>query len=277
MSKKIRRRRIWLAIFAVLLLLLIYAGAIEPYWFETTHVDIHLSRLPKELDGLRIVQMSDFHYFPPLVTRQAKMAVDIANSLHPDLIVLDGDYVTESPHHAEPLATILANLHERLGVYAVLGNHDYWTNADIVQRALTSHGISVLRNQSVPITSAHARVWLTGVDDATEGLADIQMALKNIPRNEAVVLLVHEPEFADVACRYPVDLQLSGHTHGGQVRLPFIGALHYPKGGRKYSLGLNHAGSMPVYTTRGVGVLPLALRFGCRPEVTVLTLHSGKP
>jgi predicted MPP superfamily phosphohydrolase len=145
-----------------------------------------------------------------------------------------------------------------------------------VAGALHDRGIRVLRNQSHVIERGQQRLWFAGVDDVFEETADLPQALKDVPAIEATILLAHEPDFADYASRFPVDLQLSGHSHGGQVRIPGVGPIVLPILGRKYHTGLNQAGRMQVYTTRGLGVINPPVRFNCLPEVTLLTLRKGK-
>jgi uncharacterized protein len=133
-------------------------------------------------------------------------------------------------------------------VLAILGNHDHWNNAAIVEGAFKDRGIQVLRTRSVPLERGHGRIWIAGVDDALIRAANLGKTLRDVPPSETTLLLAHEPDFADYAARFPVDLQLSGHSHGGQVRLPGIGALILPDLAKKYPVGLNQVGSPQVYT-----------------------------
>ena len=134
-----------------------------------------------------------------------------------------------------------------------MGNHDHWTDPNFIEGRLNDRGITVLRNSACPFERGNSRLWISGVDDVFVGAADLPRALQVIPQNEATVLLAHEPDFADYATRFPVDLQLSGHSHGGQVRLPGIGALILPAMAHKYPIGLNRVGHLQVYTNRGLG------------------------
>jgi predicted MPP superfamily phosphohydrolase len=159
-------------------------------------------------------------------------------------------------------------------VYAILGNHDHWTDADEVARALQTQPITVLRNAAIPIDRGGARLWIAGVDDVWERHADLDQALRLVPADQATILLAHEPDYADLAAQYSVDLQLSGHSHGGQVQLPFFGSPILPYLGRKYPRGLYQIGSLQLYTNRGLGVVSPPVRFNCRPEITLFTLTS---
>jgi predicted MPP superfamily phosphohydrolase len=159
----------------------------------------------------------------------------------------------------------------------VLGNHDHGRNPELIARALDKNGIAVLRNYGLYVERAGARLWVAGVDDVLGGGTNLEQALRGIPKSEPTVLLAHEPDYADSVRDYPVDLQLSGHSHGGQVRVPLVGALYLPPLGRKYPSGLRQLGSLTLYTNRGIGTTVLPVRLNSAPEVTLLTLRSGRP
>jgi hypothetical protein len=252
----------------------VYSLLLEPGWIAVEKVRVRLKRLPSALNGFNIVQMSDFHRGRHIRDAELQVAVDVANRLKPDLIVLTGDYVTSNESFAQPCAKMLAGLHAPHGVIAILGNHDHWTDADVVSRALRSHSIQLLRNDAAPITHHGARLWIVGVDDVWQKKANLPLALQRVPKEAVTILLAHEPDYADTASGYPIDLQLSGHSHGGQVRLPFLGAPILPYLAEKYPWGLRRVGEMQVYTNRGIGVIGPPVRLGCRPEVTLLTLVS---
>lgn len=208
------------------------------------------------------------------------------NDLHPDLIVLTGDFVSQpflrrnrerAASAAEPCAQLLRQMQAPYGRWAVLGNHDVLTVPDRITNALRGQDIQVLINQSVPIEGNRARFWLGGVDDELEGKPNLEAALHNIPSDECVVLLAHEPDYADHVAHYPVDLQLSGHTHGGQVRLPFVEPLYLPPLGRKYIWGLYKIRELALYTNQGLGTVNLPVRMNCPPEITLLTLRRSAP
>ncbi len=155
---------------------------------------------------------------------------------------------------------------------AILGNHDHWNNPDIVEAALQGRHIEVLRNRSLSVVRGQSRIWIAGVDDVVVGAANMPQTLQIVPPTETTILLAHEPDYADYASRFPVDLQFSGHSHGGQVRIPGIGAPILPALGQKYPIGLNRVGTLQVYTNRGLGVINPPVRFLCPPEVTFVTL-----
>ena len=268
--------------------LALYAGEIERHWIDVTHRDARISGLPAAFEGLRVAQMSDIHldeFTEPLFLQHA---VDRINSLHPDLVLLTGDFVSDgvtTTHFAIEAgwhcAKILKNIQCKQ-VFAVLGNHDELINPHEVTNALQSSGIPVLRNANIPLERGGARIWLAGLDDPVEGRPDPEKAIperiRNVP-NEPVVLMCHAPDYADFLLAHPagasVDLMLSGHTHGGQVRLPFVGAMELPILGKKYVEGWFRFGRMQLYVNRGVGTVGLPFRFDCPPEITVFTLRNA--
>ena len=245
----------------------------EPHRLTVERLEIAFSELPPGLEGLRIVQLSDLHRGPVVGQEEIARAVARANALAPDLALLTGDYVSLSRQYAEPCAAALSALRAPLGRYAVLGNHDHWAGADAVAAALRSAGLTVLRNQAQRIERGGADVWLIGVDDAFVRKHDLHAALQGVPAAAFKVALMHEPDLADEIARRPVQLQLSGHSHGGQVRLPGIGPLLLPRLGRRYPMGLYRVGQLRLYTNRGVGRVQPALRFNCPPEITLITLR----
>ncbi len=251
-----------------------YGFNVEPNQLQVERVTIPLMRLPGAFDGVTIAQLSDLHYGPYVSAEHIAQAVQQTNALQPDAIVLTGDLVNMSWRYIQPCMEIIAKLEAPLGVFAVLGNHDYWIgHLELMLASLKKTDIRLLRNQAAPLTRARATMYLVGIDDLWQKLADLRRALTNVPHNACKIALMHEPDFADVAAQAEIDLQLSGHSHGGQVRLPFFGPLVLPKYGEKYPMGLARVGNFTqVYTTRGVGVLPPAVRLNCPPEITLLTL-----
>lgn len=254
----------------------------EPNHPELVRLEMPLARLPPAFDGLTIAQLSDFHYDPIFSATPIRRAIDIVNRLHPDLVVLTGDFVTiplyaiheaRSAKAAEPCARLLSGLTSRLGSIAVLGNHDVQSDPKFVTAALQDHGIQVLCNRSLPIQQNGSRFWLCGLDSADRA-PSMTRALDGVPPTETVVLLIHEPDFADEASVKPVDLQLSGHSHGGQIWLPGIGAPWLPRFARKYPRGRYNVRGLPLYTNIGLGTIRLPVRLNCRPEVTLITLRS---
>jgi predicted MPP superfamily phosphohydrolase len=257
---------------------------IEPNHPRVIRKEIFLRRWPSRLDGFSIALLSDFHYDPYFSVHPIRSAVDIINGLHPDLIALTGDFVSvpwfgdkaKGAAVAEPCAQLLGKLQAPCGLWAVLGNHDAYTDPDRVTETLRAVGIPVLSNRSVPVEKDGARFWLGGVDDVLEGTADLDAALHDARSEEAFVLMAHEPDYADYVAGYAVDLQLSGHTHGGQVRLPFLRPLFLPELAKKYVWGQYQVRGLTLYTNAGIGTVQIPVRWNCPPEVTHLTLKRSQ-
>jgi predicted MPP superfamily phosphohydrolase len=255
----------------------------EPNRPRVVRKKFSLSRLPERMSGFSIVLLSDFHYDPYFSVHPLRAAIPMVEALRPDLIALTGDFVTvpffgdevKGAWTAEPCADLLGRLAAPYGVWAVLGNHDWNTDPRRVTGALQAKGIHVLANQSVAIERDGVRFWLAGVDDVLSRTADLPSTLKNVPTGEPVVLMAHEPDFADEACRFPIDLQLSGHSHGGQVRIPFLPPIYLPPMAKKYVLGTYQVGPLPLYTNAGLGTVGVAVRLNCPPEITLITLRSS--
>jgi len=251
--------------------------------FDLQFHSVWLKRLPLEFDGFRIGVISDLHLGPFTGAAQIELLVQILSAQELDLAVALGDFIHEpfirrtrkAREHAGLCAAALAGLQSRYGTYAVLGNHDLRTDAAIVNEALTAHGIRVLCNSSEEIDLDGARLWIAGVDDVLEGSPKLDWALAGVPESGPTILLAHEPDYADQACHYPIDLQLSGHTHGGQVRLPGCKPLYLPEMGKKYPAGFYNVNSLKLYTSRGIGMSLVPLRWQCPPELAVLTLRSA--
>lgn len=235
-------------------------------------VTLPIANLPAVMDGYRIVQLSDLHLYPFTRLPAIRDAIEAANVLKPDLLVITGDFVSSTADAIYDLEKLLSSLNARDGVYAVLGNHDHWSNASVVRGGLRRAGINVLHNQSIPL--ADGKAWLTGLDDGWVGRADLPWALEQAPGDAPVLLLMHEPDLVDEYSLNPrIALQLSGHTHGGQLRLMKPRrAYTLPHLGKKYDAGLYRVNETWLYTNRGIGTVIAPIRYHCPPEVTELTL-----
>jgi predicted MPP superfamily phosphohydrolase len=282
-----RRKFIQIAAVAGVGAIAVDSTLIEPNRPRVVRREIALKRWPAHLEGFKIAQLSDFHYDPYFSEHPLHASIGLVNSLHPDLIVLTGDFVSIPPFResdetdrkaasaAEPCARLLRQMQAPHGLWAVLGNHDVATDPNEVTSALHSQGIGVLANRSAPIEASGARFWLAGVNDVLSDSADLDATLQPVPGDEATILLAHEPDYADDVSHYPVDLQLSGHSHGGQVRVPLVGPLYLPRMGRKYVWGLYRVGPLTLYTNPGLGTLGVPVRWNCPPEITFLTLRRA--
>ena len=232
--------------------------------------------LKSGLEGLRIAALSDFHLYPFTPLSFLKRAVGEANSLRPDLTVLLGDFVDETLDAMDELAPLLGTLNAKLGVFAVLGNHDHRKGALRVEERLAREGIGVLSNCGVSLEWGNARLQLAGVDSIS-GRFDLQAALSGSRENEPTLLLAHEPDVADAAVRDGrVSVQLSGHSHGGQVRVPGLGRYGLPLGARKYPFGSYQLQGLFLHTNRGLGTTGAPIRLGSMPEVSEVLLVGKK-
>jgi predicted MPP superfamily phosphohydrolase len=253
-----------------------YARLVEPHWPEVTRLAITVPALPHAMDGLTIAHLSDLHHGPYVPIGDVRRAVKLVGSLCPDLVALTGDYISEDSVFASSCADALANMQARYGVFACLGNHDHWHGAQAVTTALQGVGIRVLLNQAMSIDGSKAGPWIVGVDDIWEGLDDLERAMAGVPGGSPAILLAHEPDFADSACAWPsIVLQLSGHSHGGQVRLPVYGALIVPPYAERYPMGYYRVRHMALYTSRGIGLVAPPVRLNCRPEIALITLRTA--
>ena len=266
-----------------------YATLVEPRWIERTHIEMSIDGLAPSLDGYRIVHVSDIHYNFVSGRRFVERIVEIANGLDPDLIVLPGDFVTHNPRRLYGVFAILKHLRAPDGLLATRGNHDHVCDEEDFRRACEGAGIRLLENEHVEIMpSRHrthhpeaeygvdSRLTIAGVGDLWKGVVDLDAALGGAPANIPRILLSHNPAVAErVREEHEIALQLSGHTHGGQVR-PFnqpIGLFH--GGNTKYSAGLVRAPHTTVYISRGVGTSALYARWNCRPEIALIHLHRA--
>lgn len=252
----------------------LYGSRLEANWLEVNRLTLALPGLAAGAEGLRVVQLSDLHLRPitPLASIQA--AVEAANRLRPDVIVLTGDYITNDAADIFELAPVLGRLNARLGVFASLGNHELWTDPQLITQELRRAGLPVLINQSLDLPVPNGVLHLAGLDDSWSGRPDLARALAKVPAGAPAVLMAHEPDFADDYLQDPrAALMLSGHTHGGQVRLPGY-AFILPPYGRKYDRGLYRVHGRWLYTNVGVGLAAPGLRLFCRPEIAEFTLTA---
>ncbi len=236
-------------------------------------VKIYLERLPKGLEGFRVVQLSDVHHSPFTHLDFIRRAVEISNELKPDMFVLTGDFVSHEAEYIAPVAEVLGELKSEFGSFACLGNHDHWTDAAQVAKCLSKEKIKVLINEGFRFTARNSSVWLCGVDDYMAGTVDLRAALRGSFPDEMKLLLAHNPKTLYRAARAGVDLMLSGHTHGGQVRIRDEEKRILPR--RKFASGLYRRKETQMYITRGIGTVVLPVRFGCPPEISLLELHSS--
>ena len=238
---------------------------------ETVHVPV--AHLHPALEGFKIVQLSDLHFLPHTPLTLIQQAFARTSELKPDLVVLTGDYVTHEAETVFGMSDALGALDARYGVFAILGNHDARAGKQIISQAIEETGITLLQNEGLTFDVGNSQLFLAGVDDCIWGQPDLSGALSRQPADALTVLLAHEPDVIDrFSLDGRIDLQLSGHTHGGQIRLPFWGTPVLPKLGKKYVHGLRRVNESWLYTNRGIGMVGMPVRFSCPPEVTELIL-----
>jgi uncharacterized protein len=257
---------------------LAYGIFIEPEKLDVKEVEIILPRLAHQFSGYRIVQLSDLHMGGWMNGERLRKVVDAVKKRQPDLVVITGDFFTGPVwdknliHAADELVVELSRLTADFKTLGVLGNHDYWSDAGEARKALQRCGVIEIGNGFYSFERDGQELHIAGVDDIWYEHDDLDEVLSKLPETGEAILLAHEPDFADISAKTGrFGLQLSGHTHGGQVVLPFIGAPVLPRLGQKYPSGLYKVGDMWQYTNRGVGMLP-PIRFNCPPEITVFTL-----
>ncbi|QLE54320.1 metallophosphoesterase [Nostoc sp. TCL26-01] len=257
--------------------ILLYAKLIEPNWIEINSLQLKLPHLAAEFYGYRIVQISDIHRDKWMTTRRLQRIVRIVNQQKPDLVAITGDLVTRnSPQVIPSLKLALEKLQPQDQTVAVLGNHDHENDTNAIARILEQSHISHLCNAVYTLKRGDAMLHIAGVDDVGMGKDRLDLVLQNLPQTGAAILLAHEPDFANTsAATGRFDLQLSGHSHGGQIRLPLIKPVILPPWAQKYYSGEYQVGKMLLHTNRGLGMTGLHLRFFARPEITVFTLNPG--
>lgn len=259
---------------------LFYAREVETRRVEVVSLTLTLPRLAPEFDGYRLVQIGDFHLDDWTRPQRLNRIMDRVNEQRPDLVAIMGDFASYSARRLDAglLVGALRRLSARDGVFAILGNHDYLTDVELVRRCVREGGITELLNDVRTLRRGEAGLHVAGIDDVMEGKSRLDLVLGRLPEEGAAILLAHEPDFADVAAATGrFDLQLSGHSHGGQVRVPLLTRLVLPPFSQRYPRGLHEVGGMALYTNRGLGTVHARLRFLCRPEITVLTLRSPGP
>ncbi|MBT9252638.1 MAG: metallophosphoesterase [Brockia lithotrophica] len=245
---------------------------------EVKKVEVALPDLPEELDGLTVAHISDLHYgfgkFRNPESVDEIKALVMAQS--PELIAFTGDLLDRTADPDWASIPLLKGLKAPLGVYAVLGNHDRHFDIRTLEKSFADAGVELLLNQSVGLQRNGRTFWVVGLDDPFTGLPDLDRATASLPPGDFRLLLVHAPDFAPRAAHFGIPLQLSGHSHGGQIRLPGIGPLVLPPLGKEYPMGLRQVpgSGTHVYTTCGLGTSIVPLRLFCRPEVTLLVLRS---
>ena len=251
-----------------------YARLIEPYNYLVSETDVFINNLPERFEGFRITQLTDIHHSKILGLNEVRRVVNLAQQTRPDMFVLTGDYSTTYRRFIEPCAEALSSLNAPEGVWAVLGNHDHYTDPELTTRALEQHHISVLNNKNTTLRRGPDKLQLSGIDDWTWNATDWIKAFSGLHDKAATILLSHQPSVLDFEQVKNVSLILSGHTHGGQINLPWLGApARFATKDLRYAQGLFKYGDVQLYVSSGTGVIGLPVRFGVRPEIAVIQLR----
>lgn len=269
-------------ILSLVVILAAWAFWLEPSSLHNATYRLSITNWPAPCAGFRIALLSDLHVGSPFNSlSKLDQAVRLTNAAEPDLVVLAGDYVIHGVIggtfiEPERIAASLVHLQARYGVYAILGNHDWWYDASRIQRAFEHQAITILENQAVQIEHDDCRFWLVGIGDFTERRDRVDRALAPVPNQQAVVAVTHSPDlFPDLPPR--VHLTLAGHTHGGQVNLPFVGRLVVPsRYGQRYAIGHIVERRRHLFVTPGLGTSMLPVRFRVPPEVSILELYPAQ-
>jgi predicted MPP superfamily phosphohydrolase len=276
LTRRRAERNQWRQTFAAL----VQAAVVEAHQFEITQPQIQLAKLPRSFHGLRMAQLSDVHHSPFLSQPEIAEAVRCVNALQPEIIVLTGDYVSHSREYIGACAEVLGELRAPLGVYAVLGNHDHWTDGPEMAAALERQNIRVLTNEHCKIEANGAHIRLLGVDDLLTKHANLPQALAGTSRDETRILLSHNPTIIREAARAGIDLVLSGHTHGGQINWRLLTGREerrrwLRRKSRRFMRGHSQLGDTQIYVNRGLGTVVVPMRYGCTPEITLMELQTA--
>lgn len=247
---------------------------IEPRRLDLQKIAVKINGLTPEFDGFTICQITDVHHSPLVSLEYIKSIVEKANGLKPDLTVLTGDYIDEDKDYMAPSVKALSGLRARHGAVSILGNHDYYAGKGYAEDVFASNRMRLLKDSHMLIGSGKSALCIAGTSDYLEGRPDAKRALSGVDPEVPRILLSHHPDYSEyLPPDERIDLVLSGHTHGGQVRLPFAIAPVMPSEfGQKYSGGLVANKNTQVYVSRGVGVVMIPVRFNCPPELTFIRL-----
>lgn len=254
-----------------------YPVFIERYLILTNYYRIPVPNLPLAFSGFRIVQLTDLHYGFLVPLAVIRYVVNQANRLEHDLIVCTGDYVHKrgATTQIDAVWSLLSQLKAQYGVHSILGNHDHWANTERSQQWLLETNQDLSHKVKVIEKGGH-KLWLAGAGDLWEDHRNLDEMLSKVPESDCRIVLAHNPDTADTKFSARVDLMISGHTHGGQVDIPFLGPPVLPVQNKTYSSGLKLSPrGMGVFISRGIGWAIYPVRFNCPPEIAVLELVIG--
>ena len=253
-----------------------YATLIEPFEYLISKTDVYIKDLPERFENYRITQLTDIHHSRILAIDEVRRVVHLAQQTNPDLFVLTGDYSTSYRRYIEPCAETLGSLSAPDGVWAVLGNHDHYTDPELTTRALERQHIAVLNNKNTSIRRGSDMLQLSGIDDWSWNATDWVKGFVGLNKKIPTILLSHQPSVLELEQTQDVSLILSGHTHGGQIKLPWLGTpAKFATRDLRFTQGLFRHNDVQLYVSSGTGVIGLPIRFGVRPEIAVLRLKRA--
>ncbi len=276
--RKIKKLFLILAFLISLTALLWYSLIFEPNNIQVEKINIAIENLPESFDGAKIVHLTDFH--SKNFGEREKKVLEILEDINPDFIFITGDFIdyrTKDINSCQEFWRKLSNQHQGK-TFGVLGNHEHWIKSpDIsaIKKLLEEGGISILNNENRKIFQGNKYIYLLGVDDPDSEKDDLPKTMIGAEENIPKILLAHSPDIVDNLRGEKVDLILVGHTHGGQIRIPFVKPFWVPTKNRgKYASGLFEIGKTILYVNRGIGMATLPIRFNCSPEIVVIELKK---
>lgn len=259
-----------------------YAHEVEPRWLNVIHSTVQSKRIPQAFNDFKILQITDTHIGFQYSVSDLRKLINAVNNQKPDLVVFTGD-LTDDPSKMDESAyldiiEILSRIEAPKGKFWIYGNHDHGGyGTQQIRKVMDESGFTLLMNETTQISLNEDYINLSGLDDILLGRPEPSALIPDEEQERFNVLLCHEPDFAEEITNYPFDLQLSGHSHGGQIQLPFLGYIVTPNLGQEYVEGYYELGTRPLnlYVSRGLGTTRLPFRFLCRPEINVYTLQSS--
>ncbi len=253
-----------------------YGSFLERHRIEVESKDVYIPLGEKGPKTLRAVLLSDFHFDPLYETDYVEECIRRANELHADVAFFTGDFITGHSRRIDDLAQILGRIQSPCGAFACLGNHDYADGANVIVQALKKQGVETLQNQHTRVKCRNSEIVVAGLQSAWSSRPNWSETSRGMGANDRAIVLVHEPDFVkNLHADKRAALQLSGHTHGGQICLPGLGPLRLPPWGKNYTAGLFDVNGMALYVTRGIGTMHLPLRLFCPPEITCLNITNS--
>jgi len=263
------------SILTILGLMFIIYCHLETRWIKTKKIDIISKDIPLSFIGKRIVFISDIHHGPFLSIERVEKLVKRINKLEPDYILMGGDYVHREPKYIEPIFDEFRNLKSKNGIYAVLGNHDHWEDAELTKQMMKRNSIKICDNKSYWTKIGSDSIKIGGVGDLWEDFQELDSTTFDLKKSDFSILISHSPDYLEYMPKDLIDFTLSGYTHGGQMTFFGIWAPILPsKYGQKYRYGLKQFGDMQSYISSGIGTITPPLRFFCRPEIVLINLQN---